>query len=691
MTYQRYRILLLEDEPAHAILLETILESLAEVIITQDTEQFFTALHDGPRPDLCIIDNRIESDPHFAVDEAGTQATEALYSFLGLGIPAILCTGYSIPPEVEMSLGELGVRILRKPFTNPAYVREFVHQELEKTHSMPPRRVGIIERYGVAWFKDLPTNGTMVPFEKYHLLAKITEVPPTDSDVKTVRLPLRDAPPLDILVLVVGEGFGVEPKGGQVIRVPRVGDSASVTFTVTPRESEEYDHSRFLRLHFYYQREWLQCIDFNLYVATSLQRAGPAVPPGEPQGQGEKKLLRMDTDLSNKPDLSLHWYDTSSKPRGFIVRTHTAEAPFEHLSIDDWEDLNRKLQAALVKVEEEAGKGIPSVEGKESEAFQALVDAGSLAFSRVFRDERIRKSISEHLYRGIVTRYRPPYIYIWTDRHHLLPWDLLFLDKDIPRRGDAAQYFWGMGCIVEKVCVGPFSHALGRTIDSKLPIKVGVAWNRKFKSVESCELDLLQRIASKGVLKLDLLDKAEPKYDLTAFLEKPWDIVEFACHSVVAENPLDSYLELTGGTKIPLGWLLGENFSFAKRPLVVISSCDSLHFNVQRTSNFIQAFIERGAQGVLGTLVRVRARFASRFVTNIYHELLSGRVIGRAVYDARNECWKRARTLLGLTYAYFGNARAQIPETLSARYKECSTCAEGGCLVKYAHEGDIPF
>ena len=115
-------------------------------------------------------------------------------------------------------------------------------------------------------------------------------------------------------------------------------------------------------------------------------------------------------------------------------------------SIHHAESLRGRFHSLLLKVEEEASSGIPIVGGKESEAFQALVKAGSMVFSRVFCDEGTRKAISKHLYRGIVTGTRPPYTCVWTDRHHLLPWDLLYLGKDVPQREDAARYFWGMGC-----------------------------------------------------------------------------------------------------------------------------------------------------------------------------------------------------------------------------------------------------
>lgn len=686
VTDQRYRILILEDEPAHARLLETILKSVGEITIARDTERFFEILGEQPPPDLCIVDNRIESDPHFVVGEAGLQAIETLHSFLRLDITTIFCTGYPIMPEHDKVLAELGIPVLRKPFSSPAEVRDFVRLQLEGARTIHSKEQ-TIERHGVAWFSDLAPDGVMMPVQQYHLAVQITEALPTETTAKSVPLQLRDILPLDILVLVVGEGFEVNPQGGHIIRVPTIDDSEPVIFKVVPKEDVECGLDRALRVHFYFQREWLQCIDFDLRVAASFEDIGLTSPPGEPTALG-RTSLRVNTELSGKPDLSLHWYNTATNPRGLIIGTHTAETAFDHLSGSDWEDLNKKLRTALVQVEAEAGKQ------ENSSAFDNLVEVGGLAYSRIFNNEDIRRALSRKLYQGVVAGQRPPYIFVWTDRHHLVPWNLLFFGKDVPGNGNDARHFWGMGCIVEQACVGSTKSALQEKPTRRdFPLQIGILWNQRFQSVRACELELLRQIGSngQGVIEFDVLHKAEPHEELAEFLQRPWDIVEFACHSVLAENPLDSCLELSGGTRIPLWWLLAGNFRFSKCPQVVISSCNSLHFDARRTASFFQGLIDVGAQGVLGTLVPVRARFASRFVTNVYHYWFNGHDIGRAVCKARNDCWQRMHSLLGLAYAQVGDARIQMPDIVSTQYEECRICVSGGCLEKYSFEGDAPF
>lgn len=676
-----YRILLLEDEPQHAALLEAILGPIANVRTVANSEEFFQVVHGQPRPDLCIVDNRVPGDPSFAVKEVGVQTVETLRSFLRLDVPAILCTGYDLEPEDMRRLQELGVTVLTKPFDNPAAVRELIRREIQRPVGMT--LTGATERHGVAWFDDLPIDSNVVLDEQYHLRVQITETAVVDSGVLDATLLIPGSPPLELLVLAVGEGLQIGPENGHVIAVPSVGDSGIVTFNVAANPDEGYGADRLLRVHFYHEREWLQSVEFPLRVSWTGQKRTPVVPPAEPRGREETEL-RIDPDYARKPDLSLHWCNTGGVPRGYIINSHTADEAFQHLSSQDWEDLNDALRKTIQVVENEAEKGA------ESTALDELVGVGRMAYNRIFPNSKTRGALSKLLRRGIASRVRSPYVYIWTDKHHLIPWEALYSGPPDSETDNATAHFWGMGCIVEKVCVSPVSHALARgEFDIRPPVAVGLAWNRRFDDVGQCELSLLKQIEmdNDDALSYALRDRAEPLDEFMEFLEQPWDLLQFACHCEIAENPLESYLEFTDGTKLELTQLLNNGFEFAKQPLVVLSSCSSLFFDARRTSGFFQEFIGRGACGVLGTLVPVRSRFASRFVCNVYYHLFQGQPIGEAVRKSRNECWTSARSLVGLTYSHYGDVRTTLP-VLQTSYTECTGCVEGGCLLAHRSEGN---
>lgn len=103
---QGRRLLVVEDEPLVAMLLETILEEMGcEVLGPFSTPQSaLDALRDGPRPDAALLDVNVSGEEVFPVAEAAK----------GLGALVIFCTGYG---EGALTEPWRGSPILQKPFT----------------------------------------------------------------------------------------------------------------------------------------------------------------------------------------------------------------------------------------------------------------------------------------------------------------------------------------------------------------------------------------------------------------------------------------------------------------------------------------------------------------------------------------------------------------------------------------------
>jgi hypothetical protein len=118
----------------------------------------------------------------------------------------------------------------------------------------------------------------------------------------------------------------------------------------------------------------------------------------------------------------------------------------------------------------------------------------------------------------------------------------------------------------------------------------------------------------------------------------------------------ESWIQLTFG-RLKLLDLDQEVGALPSSPVVILNMCDSAQVTPVLTESFIDFFLKRGAQAVLGTECSIRPVFADFVGRQLVADLLQARTVGQALRRIR-ETAARRRNLLGLAYTLFGAADA---------------------------------
>src|SRR6185436_3290537 len=98
------------------------------------------------------------------------------------------------------------------------------------------------------------------------------------------------------------------------------------------------------------------------------------------------------------------------------------------------------------------------------------------------------------------------------------------------------------------------------------------------------------------------------------------------------------------------------------RPLVFINGCHTAQLQPGVVLNFVSAFSDLGASGVIGTEVSVRADMAMAIAEAILSRLGNGMQVGQSVREMRWEMLNRGN-LLGLAYTPYSLANLHIERT----------------------------
>lgn len=77
----------------------------------------------------------------------------------------------------------------------------------------------------------------------------------------------------------------------------------------------------------------------------------------------------------------------------------------------------------------------------------------------------------------------------------------------------------------------------------------------------------------------------------------------------------------------------------------------------------VNAFLARGAIGVIGTEVSIPPQFGDLAGRLLLQKLVEGQLVSRAVFDLRRAFIDK-RNLLGFVYTYYGDASARIAPPL---------------------------
>jgi hypothetical protein len=123
-------------------------------------------------------------------------------------------------------------------------------------------------------------------------------------------------------------------------------------------------------------------------------------------------------------------------------------------------------------------------------------------------------------------------------------------------------------------------------------------------------------------------------------------------------EPDRSWIGLTGG-KMYLDEMEGEIIKLESEPLVILNMCESAQITPSLSDSFIDFFLDRGAEGVIGTECPMTVEFAHPFAEQFLTEILTGVPVGHALLTARRY-FMSAKNPLGLAYTLFGSATVRF-------------------------------
>jgi hypothetical protein len=403
--------------------------------------------------------------------------------------------------------------------------------------------------------------------------------------------------------------------------------------------------------------------------------------PSDPTPKIKARLLSayrlIDPSRREEPILTLNWRNSKTQPIGTLIGSRLSQTEINNLSVQDFKSIRNRLLSALQEVEKRINLEPSGSDATAIERIQPLLDAGTIAFKIIFQSYDLRDDISRLIYMARV-RGRLPIIRIMTDGEHLIPWDLIYagyLDWHRDAEKKISQ-FLGMGCVVEHMLPGldAINDVKISNIDKTL---VSIVRNPSVIHPQENEMRLMADTENAGRLAVVERDKRGNEIDLKNFLEQPAHIIQFVAHGIPDEaSPVLNQLDFGDGAISPY-WLNDWRVKFRDQPFIIMNACEGLHSIPDLYGSFLKAFLDCGARGVLGSLVPIKALFASRFTTNFYEDFLNGRSAGEALYFARWNCWDKSKSLLGLLYIYYGSLYIHLQN--STRTKKLDVCS--ACLI----------
>lgn len=178
------------------------------------------------------------------------------------------------------------------------------------------------------------------------------------------------------------------------------------------------------------------------------------------------------------------------------------------------------------------------------------------------------------------------------------------------------------------------------------------------------QIDFFEKIEHPSVDKLVRNTEDEVLRDFADEGGVDDSIVYFFCHAHSTSDfnagTKDIYIKLKDEeNKLTLhnlkAWAGSRNF--VNEPLVFINACESVSLNPIFYDGFVPYFIAKGARGVLGTISKIPAIFASKFAQSFFERFLERQRIGEILPKLRNEYLENYNNLLGLYYMSYCHSR----------------------------------
>jgi hypothetical protein len=256
----------------------------------------------------------------------------------------------------------------------------------------------------------------------------------------------------------------------------------------------------------------------------------------------------------------------------------------------------------------------------------------------------------------------------------VLPWGLLYMaDRLMP--GEAQKdLFLGMSHIVEHIPLQESMQVVSNRMESTNGLAVSLNLNTDIDKATGLPLISSQETYWDGLHaihpNLQIIRRTTRDEVLKALSgETSTDqVIYFYCHGI-SNDPAD-----TGGTDTSTlilsnnGRLTLKDLSlyapiedqFSSAPLVFINACESAELSPLVYDGFVPYFVAKGARGVIGTEVKVPAKFAVEWAQRFFDRFLKGESIGEATLNLRNEFFEQHNNLLGLLYSLYVDCDTKV-------------------------------
>lgn len=514
--------------------------------------------------------------------------------------------------------------------------------------------------------------------------------------------PIRGVPKADCDLLIA---FGAEGEDGlvdipeptQILRLPKSGDSAPVTFLFTPRRIPDRGELR-LELHVYYR---FNLVD-HLIVRTKVTAASAHEHAAVHSVLQRDVHERYDADsLPARQPRQMNIHVTHAGD-AYRLKIAIAKIPsdgskvemtaYARITSDDLTLALERLRDLLMRSALDVyGDGLRVDPAAEKKSWEDYAGGGRELWHLLFRGDQ--GGSADNARRFLEANPLPEDSAVQivlgsTARSFVFPWSML---HDGRGNGDPGAGFWGLRYVIEQkaettVVAQPLS-------SRRTPPEVSVMLSQRLRETTS-QLALIEAVCTASGRKVlndapieskDKLQKLLADSDAqllyffcqgyTPFPVGAWlgDWKRFVAERAEDDENLsalkkaldaptfrekDAWIELTRNTVI-LRELELEPVDLRGQPMVIMNMCQSAQVLPQLTSSFVHFFLRKRARSVLGTECPIPPKFASAFALELMPLLLSGAPIGQALLETRR-CFAQAfGNPLGLAYSLWGAADAK--------------------------------
>jgi hypothetical protein len=438
-----------------------------------------------------------------------------------------------------------------------------------------------------------------------------------------------DAWPLHVSACLVGvqpEDFLVEGPASGVIEVPRMADSAPLTFTLVPQSAGQ----KKIRVRFE---------QGNAYLGTAFIHAEVVEAASAASGAAEVEHAPVLAAGGLPPDVTIYIERAAALTYTVCVRTADdapGSLPREIDRIEFPQAPDAYLQAIFDDLDARTRAGLAP------EEFDAEVKKiGNNLYDELFHEDGFKTFYWEYMARLSAQAT----VQIVSDEPSI-PWELLrpFRQKSDGTWESDPRYFC-QRFVFSRWLSGP-------SFAAKLPLRrvalVAPPSNLAYVQEE------VKAIRATG-LQVQVI---EEKAALERFLQAGQaEVVHFACHGRFKSAIPGHSVVVIGNRSLRPDDLTAENRNFGRiQPLVFLNACDSgrLGLGLTGLDGWAEAFLKANAGFFIGSVWSTTDELASRFAETFYRRLQAGDSVGEAMRQAR-EAARRPGDATYLSYTLYAN------------------------------------